>query len=190
MASLRCYDNSNVIAFLIKRSFHLYLIKLWWQFFQMFVCGNVVMLRTGRYWPWKTVTVSSHLHMQVQPMWLHRMALVSFRLYKKKIGATWENFLGIWFTAPPNKKFLIRLCTNVLDKEENLSWSGLQWHQSCQMMPNLSYLQQYFSLGTVLSLQNRSGSSSSESCLDIHEVKTELYESVIEIFVNKEMLKK
>ena len=52
-ASFRCYDNSDVIAFLIMTNFHLYLIKLWWQFFQMFVYGDVVMLRIGRYWPWK-----------------------------------------------------------------------------------------------------------------------------------------
>ena len=80
-ASFRCYDNSDVIAFLIMTNFHLYLIKLWWQFFQMFVCGDVVMLRIGRYWPWKTFTVSSHLHIPVRPMLLHRMTLVSFRLY-------------------------------------------------------------------------------------------------------------
>ena len=60
MASFRCYDNSDVIAFLIMTNFHLSLIKLWWQFFQMFVYGDVVMLRIGRYWPWKHVTVSSH----------------------------------------------------------------------------------------------------------------------------------
>ena len=87
MASFRCYDNSDVIAFLIMTNFHLYLIKLWWQFFQMFVYGDVVMLRIGRYWPWKTVTVSSHLHMPVRPLLLHRMALVSFRLYvSEKFG--------------------------------------------------------------------------------------------------------
>ena len=107
MASFRCYDNSDVIAFLIMTNFHLYLIKLWWQFFQMFVCGDVVMLRIGRYWPWKTVAVSSHLHMPVRPMLLHRMALVSFRLYVSgnfgQIRATCENFLGKWFTTPPGK---------------------------------------------------------------------------------------
>ena len=98
MASFRCYDNSDVIAFLIMTNFHLYLIKLWWQFFQMFVYGDVVMLRIGRYWPWKTVTVSSHLHMPVRPLLLHRMALVSFRLYvSEKFGQLarifWENGL-------------------------------------------------------------------------------------------------
>ena len=40
MASFRCYDNSDVIATLITTNFHLYLIQLWWQFFQMFVYGD------------------------------------------------------------------------------------------------------------------------------------------------------
>ena len=68
------------------------------KIFQMFVYGDVVMLRIGRYWPWKTVTVSSHLHMPVRPLLLHRMALVSFRLYvSEKFGQLarifWENGL-------------------------------------------------------------------------------------------------
>ena len=39
-APLHCYDNSNVIATLIITNFHLYLIQLWWQFFQIFVYGD------------------------------------------------------------------------------------------------------------------------------------------------------
>ena len=53
MASFHWYDKSCAIAFLIMTNFYLYLIKLWWQFSQMFVYGDVVMLRIGRYWPWK-----------------------------------------------------------------------------------------------------------------------------------------
>ena len=48
MASFRCYD---VIKTLLMTNFHLNLIKLWWQFFQMFVYCDVVMLEIGRYWP-------------------------------------------------------------------------------------------------------------------------------------------
>ena len=93
MASFRCYDNSNVIVFLIMTNFHLYLIKLWWQFFQMFVYGDVVILRIGRYWALKTVTVSSHLHMSLRPMLLHRMALFSCWLYVSlKFGQLTKNF--------------------------------------------------------------------------------------------------
>ena len=46
MASFRCYDNSDVIATLIITNFHLYLIQLWWQFFQNFVYGDVVYAQT------------------------------------------------------------------------------------------------------------------------------------------------
>ena len=46
MASFRCYGNSDVIATLITTVFHLYLIQLWWQFFQMFVYGDVVYAQT------------------------------------------------------------------------------------------------------------------------------------------------
>ena len=50
----------------------------------------------------KTVIASSHLHMPVRPTLLHRMALVSFLLFRfVKIWATCENFLGKCFTAPP-----------------------------------------------------------------------------------------
>ena len=48
MTSFRCYDNSDVIATLIMTNFHLYLIQLWWQFFQMFVYGYVVHAQTWR----------------------------------------------------------------------------------------------------------------------------------------------
>ena len=41
-ASFHCYDNSKVIATLIITNFHLYLIQLWWQFFQIFVYGDLV----------------------------------------------------------------------------------------------------------------------------------------------------
>ena len=36
------YDNSDVIATLIITNVHLCLIQLWWQFFQIFVYGDVV----------------------------------------------------------------------------------------------------------------------------------------------------
>ena len=50
MASFRCYDNSDAIAIPIITNFHLYLRQLWWQFFKMFVYGDVVnKLKLGRY---------------------------------------------------------------------------------------------------------------------------------------------
>ena len=114
MASFRCYDNSDVIAFLIMTNFHLYLIKLWWQFFQTFVYGDVVMLRIGRYWPWKTVTVSSHLHMPVRPLLLHRMVLVSFRLYVSEKFGQLARIFGQMLYRPPWQKFPVRLCRSSL----------------------------------------------------------------------------
>ena len=54
MASFRCYDNSYVIATLIMTNFHLYLMQLWWQFFQMFVYGDVVYAQT-----WQVLTLKN-----------------------------------------------------------------------------------------------------------------------------------
>ena len=69
----------------------------------MFVYGDVVIFKIGRYWPWKTVTVSSHLHMPVRPTLLHRMALVSFLLFRKNLGNLRE-FFGQMVYRPPGKK--------------------------------------------------------------------------------------
>ena len=103
MASCGCYDNSDVIATLIITHFHLYLIQLWWQFFQMFVYGVVVYAqkKLHRYWPWKTV--SSHFHVLVRPMLLHRMALVSVRRFCKNLGNLQE-FFGETVYRPPWQK--------------------------------------------------------------------------------------
>ena len=60
IASFRCYDNSDVIATLIITNYHLYLIQLWWPFFQIFVYGGVVYAQT---WEVLTLkTVSNHLN--------------------------------------------------------------------------------------------------------------------------------
>ena len=63
--------------------------------------------------------------------------------------------------------------TVVLDKDENLLWSGLQWHRSCiatKWRYYLFYLQKYFSaLGTVLP-KSFTGAFSSNSRLDVSEV--------------------
>ena len=73
----------------------------------MFVYGDVVIFKIGRYWPWKTVTVSSHLHMPVRPSLLHRMALVSFlRFFRQLARIFWANGLP----PPMAKKLPVRLC--------------------------------------------------------------------------------
>ena len=91
MVSFRCYDNSDLIATLIMTNFHLYLIQLWWQFFQMFVYGDVVYAQT-----WQVLTLKNcieALSYASTAYVVRRMALVSFRLFCK--------YLGKWFTAPP-----------------------------------------------------------------------------------------
>ena len=97
MAWFRCYDNSDVIATLIMTNFHL----LWWQFFLMFVYGDVVYAQTW-HWPWKTV--SSHLHTPVRPMLL-QYGLVSFRLFCKNLGHLREFFGQMVYRPPLAKNF-------------------------------------------------------------------------------------
>ena len=58
MVSFRCYDNSDLIATLIMTNFHLYLIQLWWQFFQIFVYGNVVYAQT-----WQVLTLKNYIEL-------------------------------------------------------------------------------------------------------------------------------
>ena len=69
----------------------------------MFAYGDVVMLKIERFWPWKTVTVLSHLHMPVRPTLLHRKALVSFLLFRKNLGDL-RNFFGQIVYRPPLAK--------------------------------------------------------------------------------------
>ena len=54
MASSRYYGNSDIIATLITTNFHLYSIQLWWQFFQIFVYGDVVYAQT-----WQVLTLKN-----------------------------------------------------------------------------------------------------------------------------------
>ena len=81
----------------------------------MFVYGDVVMLKIGRYWPWKTVTVSSHLHMPVRPTLLHRMALVSFLLFRKNLGNLREFFGQIVYRPLWQKIARTPMSATVLD---------------------------------------------------------------------------
>ena len=45
---------SDVIAILVITNFHLYLIQLWWEFFQIFVYGDVVYAQT-----WEVLTLKN-----------------------------------------------------------------------------------------------------------------------------------
>ena len=42
MSSFRCHDNSDDIATFIITNFHIFLMQLWWKFFQIFAKGDVV----------------------------------------------------------------------------------------------------------------------------------------------------
>ena len=53
------------------------------------------------YWSWKTV--SSQVHMPVRPRLLHRMDLVSFRIFRKNLGNLRE-FFGQMVYRPPWQK--------------------------------------------------------------------------------------
>ena len=94
-------------------NFHLYLIKLWWQFFQTFVYGEVVMLRIGSYWPWKTVSIeppsyasTAYVATSYGPRFFSTVRFVNL----------WEFFWANQFTAPPGKKFPLRLWFERLSK--------------------------------------------------------------------------
>ena len=75
----------SLIVTPIMANFHLYPIQLWWQFFQIFRMAMWFMPKLGRCWCWPWKTVSSHLNTPVQPMFLHRMAVFSFWLFRKNL---------------------------------------------------------------------------------------------------------
>ena len=83
------------------------------------------MLKLGRYWPWKTV--SSHFHMPVRPMLLHRPSCLFNRFVK--IWATCKKFLGKWFTAPPWPKIARTpmIKCDGLRRERMLKWTILSF---------------------------------------------------------------
>ena len=108
-----------------------------------------------------------------------------YKTVEKKQGHTMQQHRPYWHTKVPQYSFSgsIYTCqigvktirchkqtfgkiatTVVLDKDENLLWSGLQWHRSChsnEMTP------------LPRSMKSFSGAFSSNSRLDVREVKTE-----------------
>ena len=74
-------------------------MRLWWQFFQMFVYGVVVYAKKTS----QVLTLKNcigPLYMLVRPMLLHRMALVSDRLFCKNLGNLQEFFGQIVYRPP------------------------------------------------------------------------------------------
>ena len=100
MASFRCYDNSDVIATLITTNFHLYLIQLWWQFFQMFVYGDVVYAQT-----WQVLTLKNCIEpfSYASTAYVVASALVSVRLFCKNLSNL-QNFFAQMVYRPPWQK--------------------------------------------------------------------------------------
>ena len=101
MVSFRCHDNSDLVATLIITNFHLYLIQLWWQFFQMFVYGDVVYAQT-----WQVLILKIKLY---------RVASYgprSFQLFCKNLGNLQE-FFGkmVHRPPPPGKNYLYAYVT-------------------------------------------------------------------------------
>ena len=102
MGSFRCYDNSDVIATLIRTNFHL---------------NTTVVAIFPNFCLWRR-SLCSDLTMKncIEPPSYSRTAYVvaiwpSFAFDSfVKIWETCEIFLDKWFTAPPGKKFPVRLC--------------------------------------------------------------------------------
>ena len=101
MASVRCYNNSDVIATLITTNFHLYLIQLWWQFFQNFVFGDVVYAQT-----WQVLTLKNCIEpfSYASTAYVVASALVSVRLFCKHLGNLPKFFGQMVYPPPPGKK--------------------------------------------------------------------------------------
>ena len=109
MASFRCYDNSDVIATLIMTNFHLNTTVvaifpnacLW----RLSLYSNLVLtLKTNCIKP--PSYVSTAYVVVIRPSFLSHSFV--------KIWATCKIFLGNWFTAPPGKKFPVRLWLSLL----------------------------------------------------------------------------
>ena len=100
MASFRCYDNFDIIATLITTNFHLYLIQLWWQFFQMFVYGDVVYAQT-----WQVLTLKNCIEpfSYASTAYVVASALVSARLFCKNLSNL-QTFFGQMVYCPPWQK--------------------------------------------------------------------------------------
>ena len=90
MTSFHYYDNSDVIATLITTNFHLYLIQLRWQLFQMFVYGDVVYAQT-----WQVLTLKNCIgpFSYARTAYVVASALISVRLFCKNLSNL-QKFFG------------------------------------------------------------------------------------------------
>ena len=114
MASFCCYDNSDVIATLIMTNFHLYLIQLWWQFFQMFVYGDVVYAQT-----WQVLTLKNCIEALSYASTAYVVASYGprfFRLFCKNLGNLQEFFGQMVYRTP-----LAENCPYACEQEDQCS---------------------------------------------------------------------
>ena len=103
MGSFRCYDSSNVIATLMMTNFHLNTtdvaifpnVCLW----RRSLCSDLVLTLKNCIEP-PSYARTAYV-VAIWPSFLSDSFI--------KIWATCEIFLGKWFTAPPGKKFPVRL---------------------------------------------------------------------------------
>ena len=134
MALFRCYDNSNVIATLIASNFHLYLIQLWCQFFQMFLYGDVVYAQT-----WQVLTLKNCIEpfSYARTAYVVASALVSVRLFCKTLGNL-QKLFGQMVHRPRRQKIArtpmidrVRLNTSqrLIEEQENGKVSFLRFLQ-------------------------------------------------------------
>ena len=103
MGSFRCYESSNVIATLMMTNFHLNTtdvaifpnVCLW----RRSLCSDLVL------------TLKNCIEPPSYARTAYVVAIWPSFLFDSfvKIWATCEIFLGKWFTAPPGKKFPVRL---------------------------------------------------------------------------------
>ena len=115
-----------------------------------------------------------HTIQQRRPYWHMKVPRYSF---SGSIPAKFEHKLR------RHKQTFGKIATTVvLEKDENLSWSGLQWHQSCHSneMTSLPVIL----AALFLTMKSFVGTFSSDSGLDVREVKTDC-KSVIGIFWDK-----
>ena len=122
MGSFRCYDSSNVIATLMMTNFHLNTadvaifpnVCLW----RRSLCSDLVL------------TLKNCIEPPSYARTAYVVAIWPSFLFDSfvKIWATCRFFLGKWFTAPPGKKFPVRLWQGLLDLLPIISSGYLIFH--------------------------------------------------------------
>ena len=118
------------------------------------------------YW-WKGFAISNFLNFNMTCS-----ILANLRLKGDWIGFFRIDTFQVWAETTCNKDLEKVSATAVLDKDENLLWSGLQWHRNChsnEMTPLLFYLRPYFSAVETAFPKSFTETFFSNSFLDVPE---------------------